>query len=130
MPRWMPISRFADVRDERGHRLVVRDGYHQPREVLTSAGAMEVTAPRVNDKGTDPDTGVRCRFSSAILPAWSRKTPKITEVLPLSAWARWRAVNAPHLVALVRAGARFENGSLVARSEPAAAGAPRSTQKS
>jgi putative transposase len=28
---------------------------------------------------------------------------------------RWRAVNAPHLVALVRAGARFENGILLER---------------
>jgi putative transposase len=28
-----------------------------------------------------------------------------------SAQQRWRAVNAPHLVALVRAGARFEKGS-------------------
>jgi len=27
-----------------------------------------------------------------------------------SAQTRWRAVNAPHLVALVRAGARFEKG--------------------
>ncbi|SHM26373.1 hypothetical protein SAMN05216499_109238 [Actinacidiphila paucisporea] len=34
--------------------------------------------------------------------------------------ARWRAVTAPHLVALVRAGARFENGALVER-EPATA---------
>ena len=31
-----------------------------------------------------------------------------------SAQARWRAVNAPHLVALVRAGARFEKGKLTA----------------
>jgi putative transposase len=30
-----------------------------------------------------------------------------------SAQARWRAVNAPHLVALVRAGAEFKNGELV-----------------
>ncbi|TVT21669.1 IS256 family transposase [Amycolatopsis acidiphila] len=77
------IARFAGERDERGHRLVVRNGYHQPREVLTSAGAVEVTAPRVNDKRTDPETGERMRFSSAILPPWARKTPKITEVLPL-----------------------------------------------
>ena len=34
---------------------------------------------------------------------------------------RWRAVNAPHLVALVRAGARFERGHLVERSESHAA---------
>jgi hypothetical protein len=34
-----------------------------------------------------------------------------------SAQARWRAVNAPHLVALVRAGAKFENGKLIERPE-------------
>ena len=43
------IDQFAGVRDENGRRLVVRNGYHQSREVLTSAGAVEVTAPRVND---------------------------------------------------------------------------------
>ena len=77
------IAAFRDERDEHGHRLVVRNGSHQPREVLTSAGAVEVTAPRVNDRRTDPQTGERYRFSSAILPPWCRKTPKITEVLPL-----------------------------------------------
>jgi len=77
------VARFADQRDETGRRLVVRNGSHTPREVLTSAGAVEVTAPRVNDKRVDPDTGQRQRFSSAILPPWARKTPKITEVLPL-----------------------------------------------
>jgi hypothetical protein len=30
---------------------------------------------------------------------------------------RWRAVNGPHLVALVRAGARFEKGKLVERTK-------------
>jgi transposase-like protein len=77
------IARFVEERDERGRRLVVRNGSHQPREVLTSAGAIEVTAPRVNDKRVDPATGERQRFSSAILPPWCRKTPKISEVLPL-----------------------------------------------
>jgi hypothetical protein len=62
---------------------VVRNGSHQPREVLTSAGAVGVTAPRVNDRRTGPQTGERRRFSSAIVPPWARKTPKITEVLPL-----------------------------------------------
>src|SRR5258706_5511608 len=77
------IAAFASERDEDGRRLVVRNGYHQSREVLTSAGAVEVTVPRVNDKRADPVTGERNRFSSAILPAWARKTPKVTEVLPL-----------------------------------------------
>jgi len=30
----------------------------------------------------------------------------------------WRAVNAPHLVALVRAGARFDKGVIVERQQP------------
>jgi protein-L-isoaspartate(D-aspartate) O-methyltransferase len=38
-----------------------------------------------------------------------------------SAQQRWRAVNAPHLVALVRAGARFERGQLLERPETVAA---------
>jgi hypothetical protein len=37
-----------------------------------------------------------------------------------SAQARWRAVNAPHLVALVRAGARFEKCTLVERPDESA----------
>ena len=57
------IEQFADLRDEDGHRLVVRNGSAQARTLLTSAGAVEVTAPRVNDKRTDPDTGQRQRFS-------------------------------------------------------------------
>ncbi|XRQ07024.1 IS256 family transposase [Actinomadura welshii] len=77
------IARFAGERDQQGRRLVVRNGSHQPREVLTSAGAIEVKAPRVNDKRTDPVTGERQRFSSAILPPWARKTPRVSEVLPL-----------------------------------------------
>ncbi len=70
------VAQFADQLDEKGRRLVVRNGYHQSREVLTAAGgAVEVKAPRVNDKRVDPDTGERQRFSSAILPAWARKSP-------------------------------------------------------
>ncbi|MFJ9729358.1 IS256 family transposase [Streptomyces sp. NPDC101209] len=38
-----------------------------------------------------------------------------------SAQARWRAITGAHLVPLVRAGARFENGHLVERPEAAAA---------
>jgi hypothetical protein len=77
------IAAHASELDERGRRLVVRNGHAQPRQVLTSAGAVEVVAPRVNDKCTDETTGQRRRFASAILPAWCRKAPKINEVLPL-----------------------------------------------
>jgi transposase-like protein len=69
--------------DQNGRRLVVRNGHAVPRQVLTSSGAVEVVTPRVNDKRVDDQTGERRRFASAILPAWCRKSPKITEVLPL-----------------------------------------------
>ena len=76
-------ARFADECDENGRRLVVRNGYHEPREVTTCAGAVAVHAPRINDRRVDTETGERHRFSSAILPPWARKTPQIEQVLPL-----------------------------------------------
>ncbi|MEV5084477.1 IS256 family transposase [Streptomyces sp. NPDC056159] len=77
------IAELAAEKDERGRRLVVRNGHHRPRTVTTAAGPMEVTAPRVNDKRVDETTGERKRFSSKILPPWCRKSSKISEVLPL-----------------------------------------------
>ena len=44
--------------------------------------------------------------------------------LIMAAQDRWRAVNAPNLVALVRAGARFVNGKLVERSNDQQTAAP------
>ena len=77
------IAAYAAERDENGRRLVVRNGHARPRQVITAAGAVGVTAPRVNDRRADPVSGERMRFCSAILPPWCRKSPKITEVLPL-----------------------------------------------
>jgi putative transposase len=77
------VDAHRDQVDEAGHRLVVRNGYHAGREVTTAAGAVSVRAPRVNDKRIDEESGERRRFSSAILPAWARKSPQVAEVLPL-----------------------------------------------
>jgi transposase-like protein len=77
------IDAHADLLDPVGRRLVVRNGSHAQREVMTAAGAVPVRAPRVIDKRIDDATGERVRFSSAILPAWARKSPQVAEVLPL-----------------------------------------------
>lgn len=69
-------------RDEHGHALVVRNGHADERKVLCGAGAMEVRVPRVNDKRVD-ENGSRHRFKSVILPPYMRRSPKVTEVLPL-----------------------------------------------
>ncbi|MGV4988854.1 IS256 family transposase [Streptomyces sp. NRAIS4] len=76
------IAELADQRDDKERRLVVRSGYHEPRQASTAAGVVELKAPRVNER-VDEATGERKRFSSAILPLWCRKSPKISEVLPL-----------------------------------------------
>ena len=44
------LAEFAGERDGTGRRLVVRNGHAQPRQVSTAAGAVEVVAPRVNDR--------------------------------------------------------------------------------
>lgn len=77
------IAELTAERDERGHRLVVRNGRHRPRTVVTAAGPVEVAAPRVNDRRVDEATGGRKRLSSNILAPWCRKSPKVSEVLPL-----------------------------------------------
>jgi putative transposase len=69
-------------RDEQGHALVVRNGHANEREVLLGAGSVAVIAPRVHDRRVDED-GNRRRFKSVILPPYMRRSPKVTEVLPL-----------------------------------------------
>jgi putative transposase len=77
------VSGLADEVDEHGKRLVVRNGHAEPRHIQTGAGAVEVVAPRVNDRRVDEATGERRRFRSSIIPPWARKSPKVAEVLPL-----------------------------------------------
>ena len=69
--------------DDDGHRLVVRNGHAEKRRGTTAAGAIEVEAPRVNDKRVDGETGERARFCSSILTPWCRRSPQVSEVLPL-----------------------------------------------
>jgi putative transposase len=76
------IARLVGELDERGRRLVVRNGHAEPRTITTAAGRIEVQTPRINDKRVDDD-GERCRFRSSILPPWARKSAKVAEVLPL-----------------------------------------------
>jgi putative transposase len=77
------VARFEEELDEDGHRLVVRNGRARERKVTVGSGTVAIRAPRVNDKRTDEETGERRRFSSKILPAYARRSPKVTEVLPI-----------------------------------------------
>jgi len=147
---------------------VVRNGYHQPREVTTAAGAKAALAEIWNVEDREHTAKAARAFVADYGTKWLKAAAKITDDLDVllafydypaehwihlrttnpiestfatvrlrqpvtkgpgsraagvamafklieSAQARWRAVNAPHLLALVRAGARFENGKLVER---------------
>ena len=77
------ITAHAELVDEHGHRLVVRNGHAPGRTLATGVGQVEVVRPRVDDRRTDPATGQRQQFQSVILPRWCRRSPKVAEVLPL-----------------------------------------------
>src|SRR5437660_74831 len=71
------IGAHSGERDATDNALIVRNGVARPRKVTTAAGELEIQAPRVNDRRQ----GVR--FTSAILPPWARRSPKVTGVLPV-----------------------------------------------
>lgn len=75
------VERFAEVRDEDGRKLVVRNGKAKKRTVMTGAGPLDVEAPRVNDKRVVD--GERQKFTSKLLPPYMRRSPKVAEVLPV-----------------------------------------------
>jgi putative transposase len=77
------VERFADERGEDGKRLVVRNGRARERKITIGSGAVPVRAPRVNDRRVDEKAGERQRFSSRILPAYARRSPKVNDVLPV-----------------------------------------------
>jgi transposase-like protein len=71
------LDDHADVTDAAGKRMVVGNGYARERQVMTGAGMVDVKAPRVDDRRDGE------KFSSALLPAYMRRSPKVTEVLPV-----------------------------------------------
>ena len=75
------VNRHRSERDPAGHAVVVRNGTARPRSVTTGVGPIPVAAPRVNDRRMVD--GQRQRFTSAILPPYLRRSPRLAGVLPL-----------------------------------------------
>jgi putative transposase len=71
------IGTNEGARDEDGRALVVRNGKARPRQVTLGCGTIEVEAPRVRDRRPGQ------RFTSAILPPYLRKSPKVENLLPI-----------------------------------------------
>jgi len=75
------IDEHADQRDANGHRLVVRNGHKDERQIQTGIGPVMARQPRVDDQRID-ENGERIRFASKILPPYLRKTKSIEELIP------------------------------------------------
>lgn len=74
------IDQRSHLRDEQGHRQVVRHGHAKPRTLITGVGRMQVSMPRVHDRR--PEDAGRERFRSSILPPYLRKTQSIEQLIP------------------------------------------------
>ena len=77
------VELFTEELDQGGHRLVRKNGHAKPRTITTSSGAIEIEAPRIDDRRVDESSGEKMSFKSSIVPPWCRKSPEVTEVLPL-----------------------------------------------
>ena len=71
------IEKHADMKDEQGHRLVVRNGKGRARKILYQNGAFEISAPRINDRRKGK------RFKSKILPSYSRRLQNIDSTVEM-----------------------------------------------
>ena len=59
---------------------LVRNGHAPERQLQTGIGPIAVRRPKVRDRGDDGSA--RIRFTSAVLPAYLRRTKNIEELLP------------------------------------------------
>jgi putative transposase len=73
------IETHSQLRDEHGHRQIVRNGHLPKRTLVTGVGEVEVRQPRVHDRRPE---GQAEKFTSKVLPPYLRKTKSIEELIP------------------------------------------------
>lgn len=74
------IAGCASLVDEQGRRRVVRNGHGPERTLQTGIGPIAVRRPKVRDRGARHSA--RIRFTSAVLPAYLRRTKNVEDLLP------------------------------------------------
>jgi transposase-like protein len=74
------LAAHAELTDEQGRRRFVRNGHAPERQLQTGIGPLEIHRPKLRDRGTADAEPIR--FTSAILPAYLRRTRNIEELLP------------------------------------------------
>jgi putative transposase len=74
------LAAHAELTDGQGRRRLVRNGHAPERRIQTGIGPLEVRRPKVRDRGVAGEEPIR--FTSAILPAYLRRTRNVEELLP------------------------------------------------
>ena len=73
------IAGHAHLKNDAGHRQVVRNGHLPERELVTGVGPIKVKQPRVLDRRSKDEAEP---FSSKVLPPYLRKTKNVEELIP------------------------------------------------
>ncbi len=71
------LMQYEDQVDDRGRRLVVRNGYLPEREILTGVGPVLVRVSKVRSRGEEPVV-----FRSSLVPPYVRKARRVEAALP------------------------------------------------
>jgi len=71
------VERFKEMKNEKGHRMVVKNGSSPERTLVTGVGPLTIRQPRIHDRREGES------FTSAILPRYMRKVPTIDKLLPV-----------------------------------------------
>jgi transposase-like protein len=76
------LACMQELRLPDGRARLVRHGHGPERPIQTGIGAVGVARVKIRDRGAASDDD-RVRFSSAILPKWSRRTRSLDALLPV-----------------------------------------------
>ena len=74
------MRQYSASLDGRGRQVVVRNGSHRERAVITAAGELNVKVPRVRDR-RDGEVE-KIQFRSSILPPYLRRAKAVDEFIP------------------------------------------------
>ena len=76
------LAGLQDLRLADGRAGVIRHGHGPERTIQTGIGAVPISRVRIRDRGASGEAD-RVRFTSAILPKWSRRTRSLDALLPI-----------------------------------------------
>jgi len=76
------FSQYSHLKEENGKQLVVRNGFHRERNVMTAAGNIRVKIPRLCDRREGKGKKDRLRFHSKMIPPYLRRANEMDEFIP------------------------------------------------